>query len=71
METFGHESQSLTPWLTGTGSRRLEGTNSGHKNAEGMPAVGVRVEPPVRLGSVGAVVRMNFQPEIDAHFIYE
>ena len=35
-------------WLTGTGSRRLEGTNSGHKNAEGMPAVGVRVEPPVR-----------------------
>jgi hypothetical protein len=38
-------------WLTGTGSRRLEGTNSGHKNAEGMPAVGVRVEPPVRLGS--------------------
>ena len=36
-------------WLTGTGSRRLEGTNSGHKNAEGMPAVGVRVEPPVRL----------------------
>ena len=38
-------------WLTGTGSRRLEGTNSGHKNAEGMPAVGVRVEPSVRLGS--------------------
>ncbi len=37
-------------WLTGTGSRRLEGTNSGHKNAEGMPAVGVRDEPPVRLG---------------------
>ena len=48
--------ESLTPWLTGTGSRRLEGTNSGHKNAEGMPAVGVRVEPPVRLGRVGTVV---------------
>ena len=47
-------------WLTGTGSRRLEGTNSGHKNAEGMPAVGVRVEPPVRLGravETGGVTR--------------
>ena len=50
---------SLTPWLTGTGSRRLEGTNSGHKNAEGMPAVGVRVEPPVRLGSAGTVVELK------------
>ena len=46
-------------WLTGTGSRRLEGTNSGHKNAEGMPAVGVRVEPPVRLGRAGTVVEMH------------
>ena len=46
-------------WLTGTGSRRLEGTNSGHKNAEGMPAVGVRVEPPVRLGRVGTVVQVH------------
>ena len=40
---------SLTPWLTGAGSRRLEGTNIGHENAEGMAYVGVRVEPPVRL----------------------
>ena len=42
---------SLTPWLTGAGSRRLEGTNISHENAEGMAYVGVRVEPPVRLGS--------------------
>ena len=48
METFGHETKSLTPWLTGAGSRRLEGTNIGHENAEGMAYVGVRVEPPVR-----------------------
>ncbi len=41
---------SLTPWLTGAGSRRLEGTNIGHENAEGMAYVGVRVEPTVRLG---------------------
>ena len=52
METFGHESQSLTPRLTGAGSRRLEGTNISHENAEGMAYVGVRVEPTVRLGSV-------------------
>ena len=43
---------SLTPWLTGAGSRRLEGTNISHENAEGMAYVGVRVEPTVRLGSV-------------------
>ena len=49
METFGHETKSLTPWLTGAGSRRLEGTNIGHENAEGMAYVGVRVEPTVRL----------------------
>jgi hypothetical protein len=42
--------QSLTPRLTGAGSRRLEGTNTGHENAEGMASVGVRVEPTVRLG---------------------
>ncbi len=41
---------SLTPRLTGAGSRRLEGTNIGHENAEGMAYVGVRVEPTVRLG---------------------
>ena len=43
---------SLTPWLTGAGSRRLEGTNISHEDAEGMAYVGVRVEPTVRLGSV-------------------
>ena len=41
----------LTPWLTGAGSRRLEGTNISHEDAEGMAYVGVRVEPTVRLGS--------------------
>ena len=50
METFGHESQSLTPWLTGAGARSAEGTDIGHENAEGMAYVGVRVEPTVRLG---------------------
>ena len=45
MGGFGH----LTPRLTGAGSRRLEGTNTGHENAEGMASVGVRVEPTVRL----------------------
>ena len=55
METFGHESKSLTPWLTGAGARSAEGTDMGHENAEGMAHVGVRVEPPVRLGSVGTV----------------
>ena len=44
--------ESLTPRLTGAGSRRLEGTNIGHENAEGMAYVGVRVEPTVRLESV-------------------
>src|SRR5574343_479406 len=44
--------KSLTPWLTGAGSRRLEGTNISHENAEGMAYVGVRVEPTVRLGRV-------------------
>ena len=54
------QEKSLTPWLTGAGSRRLEGTNIGHENAEGMAYVGVRVEPTVRLGSVvevGGVAR--------------
>ena len=40
--------EGLTPWLTGAGSRRLEGTNIGHENAEGMAYIGVRVEPTVR-----------------------
>ena len=39
----------LTLKLTGAGARSAEGTNSGHKNAEGMPAVGVHVERSVRL----------------------
>ena len=42
------QEESLTPWLTGAGSRRLEGTNISHEDAEGMAYVGVRVEPPVR-----------------------
>ena len=45
-----HLREGLTPWLTGAGSRRLEGTNIGHEDAEGMAYVGVRVEPTVRLG---------------------
>ena len=52
METFGHESQSLTPRLTGAGARSAEGTDIGHENGEAMAYVGVRVEPTVRLGSV-------------------
>ncbi len=31
----------------------------GHENAEGMAHVGVRVEPPVRLGHVGTVVEVR------------
>ena len=45
---------SLTPKLTGAVARSAEGTNTGHENAEGMACVGVRVERPVRLASVGA-----------------
>ena len=41
--------KGLTNELTGAGARRVQGTNSGHKNAEGMAAVGVHVEHPVRL----------------------
>ena len=50
---------SLTPWLTGAGARSAEGTNIGHENAEGMAYVGVRVEPTVRLGSVGTVLHLH------------
>ncbi len=49
--------KSLTPRLTGAGARSAEGTNIGHENAEGMAYVGVRVEPTVRLGSVGEGVK--------------
>ena len=41
--------RSLTPRLTGAGARSAQGTNTGHKNAEGMAAVGVHVELTVRL----------------------
>lgn len=47
-----HGYRGLTPWLTGAGARSAEGTDMGHENAEGMAHVGVRVEPPVRLGRV-------------------
>lgn len=46
------EVRCLTLRLIGTGARSAEGTNTGHENAEGMPSVGVRVEPTVRLESV-------------------
>ena len=41
-------SKKPNAWLTGAGARSAEGTDIGHKNAEGMAYVGVRVEPPVR-----------------------
>ena len=44
------QEKSLTPRLTGAGARSAEGTDMGHEDAEGMAHVGVRVEPPVRLG---------------------
>jgi hypothetical protein len=45
--------KGLTPRLTGAGGPiGPQGTNSGHENAEGMPAVCVRVEPTVRLRRV-------------------
>ena len=40
---FGVGPKSLTPWLTGAGSRRLEGTDIGHENGEAMASVGVRL----------------------------
>ena len=52
MRPHGFRYEGLTPWLTGAGARSAEGTDIGHKNAEGMAYVGVRVEPTVRLGSV-------------------
>lgn len=50
MRTSAAMECNLTPWLTSAGSRRLEGTNISHEDAEGMAYVGVRVEPTVRLG---------------------
>ena len=52
-------SVSLTPWLTGAGARSAEGTDIGHQNREAMAYVGVRVEPPVRLGRVGTVLQVH------------
>jgi len=43
---------SLTPRLTGAGGRRLEDTKSA--------AFGVRVEPPVRLGREGTILKLHF-----------
>ena len=51
-------------WLTGAGSRRLEGTNIGHENAEGMAYVGVHVERPVRLRREGTVLHFTCQPTL-------
>ena len=59
MNTTARCKRSLTPWLTGAGARSAEGTDMGHENAEGMAHVGVRVEPTVRLGSVGTVVGLH------------
>ncbi len=59
MTSNAAQEKSLTPRLTGAGSRRLEGTDIGHENAEGMAYVGVRVEPTVRLGRVGTVVLVH------------
>ena len=56
MTSNAAQEKSLTSWLTGAGARSAEGTDIGHENAEGMAYVGVRVEPPVRLGSVGTVL---------------
>ena len=58
--SYAAQEKSLTPWLTGAGARSAEGTDIGHENAEGMAYVGVRVEPPVRLGSVGTVWHFAF-----------
>ncbi len=57
-----HLREGLTPWLTGAGARSAEGTDIGHENGEAMAYVGVRVEPPVRLGSVGTVLKLHFEP---------
>ena len=53
--TRRHAVQGITPRLTGAGARSAQGTNTGHQNREAMASVGVRVEPTVRLRSVGTV----------------
>jgi hypothetical protein len=51
--------EGLTPRLTGAVARSAEGTNTGHKNAEGMASVGVRVEPTVRLWREGRALHLQ------------
>jgi hypothetical protein len=67
--------RSLTPRLTGAGARSAEGTNTGHKNAEGMASVGVRVEPTVRLPREGTTLNSQKtqipRPEMDAFDVHE
>lgn len=46
----------LTPKLTSAGPRSIEGTNTGHENGAAMASVGIRVERPVRLSVLAAVV---------------
>jgi len=60
----------LTPRLTGAGARSAQGTNTGHENGGAMASVGVRVEPTVRLGSVGRILEFHFQSvKISASFL--
>ncbi len=40
----------------------------GHENAEGMAHVGVRVEPPVRLGRVGTALNSDFEAHLFTQF---
>jgi len=42
----------ITPWLTGAEVRSVEGTNTDHKNAEGIASVGDRVRPHPRRSQV-------------------
>ena len=37
--------EGLTPWLTGAGSRRLEGTDIGHGMPKAWPMLASDVEP--------------------------
>lgn len=47
-EKHAKSEHRLTPRITGAAARSAEGTNMGHKNAEGIAHVDVRVEPTVR-----------------------
>ena len=50
---------SLTPRVTGAGARSTEGADTGHENAEGLASVGVGVEPTVRQGRPGKVIKFT------------